>query len=67
MKTSTLRIKEVRFQTMESPEIIPFMFKSSFEVQKQVFGFLWVSVISFNMRISIYRSLVTCGVKVEIQ
>lgn len=48
MKTSTLRIKEVRFQTMESPEIIPFMFKSSFEVQKQVFGFLWVSVISFN-------------------
>jgi len=48
MKTSTLRIKEVRFQAMESPEVIPFMFKSSFEVQKQVFGFLWVSVISFN-------------------
>lgn len=48
MKTSTLRIKEVRFQAMESPEVIPFVFKSSFEVQKQVFGFLWVSVISFN-------------------
>lgn len=48
MKTSTLRIKEVRIQPMESPEVIQFVFKSSFEVQKQVFGFLWVSVISFN-------------------
>lgn len=48
MKTSTLRIKEVRIQPIDGPDIIPFMFKSSFEVQKQVFGFLWVSVISFN-------------------
>lgn len=48
MKTSTLRIKEVRIQAIDGPVIIPFMFKSSFEVQKQVFGFLWVSVISFN-------------------
>lgn len=47
MKTSTLRIKEV----IEHNEIIrPLVYesKSSFEVQKQVFGFLWVSVISFN-------------------
>lgn len=47
MKTSTLRIKEV----IEYNEIIrPLVYesKSSFEVQKQVFGFLWVSVISFN-------------------
>lgn len=48
MKTSTFRIKEVRIQQIESPDILPFTFKSSFEVQKQVFGFLWVSVISFN-------------------
>lgn len=46
MKTSTLRIKEV----IEHNEIIrPLVYESkSFEVQKQVFGFLWVSVISFN-------------------
>ena len=47
MKTSTLRIKEV----IGYNEIIrPLVYesKSSFEVQKQVFGFLWVSVISFN-------------------
>ncbi|MBF0759531.1 hypothetical protein IR148_00550 [Dysgonomonas mossii] len=47
MKTSTFRIKEVtEYNELVRPLV--YDLKNCYVVQKQVFGFLWVSVISFN-------------------